>query len=35
LGLTTVFLASKFEDIEPVRMATLLEKAGYDKFTAE
>lgn len=34
LGLTTVLLASKFEDIEPVRMSTLLEKAGYDKFSS-
>jgi hypothetical protein len=35
LGMTVVLMSSKFEDVEPVLMKTLLEKAGYNRFTRD
>ena len=34
LGMTSVLLSSKFEDVDPIRMKTLLEKAGHNRFTS-
>ena len=35
LGMTVVLMSSKFEDVEPVLMKTLIEKAGYNRFKRE
>ena len=35
LGLSTVLISSKYEDPVSITMTTLLEKAGYNKFTAK
>ena len=33
IGMTSVLISSKLEDVEAIRMRTLLEKAGHGKFT--
>ncbi len=33
IGMTSVLISSKLEDIEAIRMRTLLDKAGHGKFT--
>jgi hypothetical protein len=33
IGMTSVLISSKLEDVEAIRMRTLLEKAGHNKFT--
>lgn len=33
--MTVVLMSSKFEDVEPVLMKTLLEKAGFNRFTRQ
>lgn len=35
LGMVLVLISSKFEDVEPIQMKTLIEKAGFFKFSAE
>jgi Cyclin, N-terminal domain len=35
LGLTAALISSKFEDVEPIRMHVLLEKAGHNRFSKE
>ncbi len=34
LGLTSMFIASKFEDVIPIRMSSLVSKIGHDIFTS-
>ena len=33
--MTSVLISSKLEDVEAIRMRTLLEKAGHNKFTQQ
>jgi hypothetical protein len=33
IGMTSVLISSKLEDVEAIRMRTLIEKAGHNKFT--
>ncbi len=33
IGMTSVLISSKLEDIEAIRMKTLLEKAGHNRFS--
>lgn len=33
--MTSVLLASKFEDVDAIRLKTLVEKAGHNRFTAQ
>lgn len=35
LGMTSVLLSSKAEDVEAIRLRTLVEKAGHNRFTNE
>lgn len=35
LGLTSVLLSSKYEDVKPIRMKILLDKAGHNKFSRD
>ena len=32
IGITCMFIASKYEDLLPIRLETLCEKAGFGKF---
>lgn len=33
LGMTSVLISSKFEDVTPIRLKTLVEKAGHNRFS--
>ena len=35
LGMTSVLLSSKAEDVDAIRLKTLVEKAGHNRFTGE
>lgn len=35
IGITAVLISSKFEDVFPIRLQTLVEKAGHGKFTSD
>lgn len=35
LGLASVLISSKFEDVNPIRLKVLVEKAGHSRFSAK
>ncbi|TNV84235.1 hypothetical protein FGO68_gene4580 [Halteria grandinella] len=35
LGMTSVLISSKFEDVTPIRLKTLVEKAGHNRFSPQ